>query len=85
MTTRTWYILVCRECSPDLDMPMPFATPKERGEWASDHTRGTGHNNWLVLDQDERSQEELDQIREDLVIKGEALLDDGASIYVQWK
>jgi hypothetical protein len=46
-----WYVLICRECDPDLEAPMPFGTPAERGRWAAEHTRGTGHDRWLVVDQ----------------------------------
>jgi hypothetical protein len=44
------YVLICRKCDPNLDAPMPFPSPEERGRWASEHTRGTGHDLWLVYD-----------------------------------
>ncbi len=45
-------IIVCRTCSTDADMIalVPFASWRERGKWASEHTRGTGHRRWLCLD-----------------------------------
>ncbi len=46
-----WYVLVCRVCDPEGDAPMPFDSAAKRGRWASEHTRGTGHDLWLVLDQ----------------------------------
>lgn len=47
--SRTVYVLVCRECQPPL--PMPFTSAEERGKWASLHTKGTGHDLWLVRDE----------------------------------
>jgi len=46
----TFYVLVCRDCGNG-DLPMPFGSTAERGKWAAQHTRATGHENWLVLDQ----------------------------------
>lgn len=46
-------VLVCRVCSPDADMVIPFSNYAARGRWAAEHTDGTGHASWLVLDQDE--------------------------------
>jgi hypothetical protein len=43
------YVLVCKECDPLL--PMPFASAAERGKWAAEHTRGTGHDKWFVRDE----------------------------------
>ena len=45
-------IIVCRTCSTDADMValIPFASWSDRGKWASEHTRGTGHASWLCLD-----------------------------------
>jgi hypothetical protein len=48
---RIFYVLVCRECDPDDPLPMPFGSAAERGRWAAEHTAGTGHNRWIVLDQ----------------------------------
>ena len=45
----TFYVLTCRECSPVL--PMPFASAAERGKWAAEHTRATGHDRWFVTDE----------------------------------
>jgi hypothetical protein len=47
--SETFYVLVCRECTPLL--PMPFPSPAERGKWASEHTKATGHDKWLVKDE----------------------------------
>jgi hypothetical protein len=47
---RIFYVLVCRECG-DGDLPMPFDSPVARGRWASEHTKGTGHDRWFVVDQ----------------------------------
>lgn len=33
-------------------LAMPFDTRKERGEWASEHTKGTGHDNWRVYEEE---------------------------------
>jgi hypothetical protein len=47
-----FYVLVCRECGdPEHPVPIPFGSPAERGRWASEHTWGTGHDRWFVLDQ----------------------------------
>jgi hypothetical protein len=49
---KIFYVLVCRQCGdPDRPLPMPFASPAERGHWAAEHTRATGHDRWFVLDQ----------------------------------
>ena len=51
------YLLTCRECGdPDRPLPMPFGSPAERGHWASEHTRTTGHDRWIVLDQPETAE-----------------------------
>jgi hypothetical protein len=47
--SETFYVLVCRECTPPL--PFPFPSSAERGKWAAGHTRATGHDNWLVKDE----------------------------------
>lgn len=48
-----FYVLVCRDCGdPEKPLPMPFSSPEERGKWASAHTKGTGHDRWLVVDQE---------------------------------
>lgn len=49
----TVFVLICRECDPDLDAPMPFESAEDRGRWAGAHTRGTGHDRWVVVDQAE--------------------------------
>lgn len=50
----TFYVLICRDCGDgDAAIPMPFETPEARGEWAAAHTKGTGHERFLVLDQAE--------------------------------
>jgi hypothetical protein len=47
-----FYVVVCRQCGdPDHPLPMPFSSPAERGHWAAEHTKGTGHDRWFVLDQ----------------------------------
>jgi hypothetical protein len=47
-----FYVLACLECGdPDRPLPMPFGSPAERGKWASEHTRATGHDRWIVKDQ----------------------------------
>lgn len=43
-------MLVCRQCSPTGDLPMPFVSRVERGKWAALHTKGTGHADWYCLD-----------------------------------
>jgi hypothetical protein len=55
-----FYLLACRECGdPDRPLPMPFGSPAERGKWASEHTRATGHERWIVLDQPEGGTQSL--------------------------
>ncbi|GAY12048.1 hypothetical protein [Pseudonocardia sp. N23] len=46
------FLLWCRVCEPEPspDNVMPFESPAERGKWAAEHTRGTGHDRWLVFD-----------------------------------
>ena len=45
---RTFYVLICRDCGDDLEMP--FMSAVERGEWATLHRQGTGHSTWLAFD-----------------------------------
>ncbi len=45
-----YYLLSCLECEPPL--PMPFSSQEERGGWAAEHTKGTGHNRWHVWEED---------------------------------
>ena len=50
-----WFLLVCRECWPEATHEsvvgeMPFVSAEERGRWADEHKRGTGHDRWIVLD-----------------------------------
>lgn len=50
--TRIFYILICRECGDGENaLPMPFESAEARGKWAAEHTRGTGHDRWFVIDQ----------------------------------
>lgn len=50
MTVETFYLLACRECDPENLLVMPFGSAAERGKWASEHTRATGHDKWWVKD-----------------------------------
>lgn len=50
-TNGSWYVLFCRECDGDDPLPIPFESAEARGRWASEHTKATGHDRWLVLDQ----------------------------------
>lgn len=43
---KRWYLLACLHCRPLLIMP--FGAHGERGQWASAHRHGTGHNNWFA-------------------------------------
>lgn len=46
---RTFCLLVCHECGdPERPLPIPFDSPAERGKWAAEHTRATGHDRWTV-------------------------------------
>lgn len=50
-----FFVLVCRECWPEASLhhlvgEMPFQSPEARGLWATQHTKGTGHDSWLVID-----------------------------------
>jgi hypothetical protein len=48
-TAGPFFLLVYRECGNG-DLVMPFGSPAERGKWAAAHTRGTGHDRWIVKD-----------------------------------
>lgn len=64
---RVFFLLNCLDCD-DLGhrpLAMPFGSPAERGKWASEHTRGTGHDRWLVRDERRR------------VVSGEVVADAG--------
>lgn len=46
-----FYLLVCRVCDPQCKEPIPFESPRARGEWATAHAKGTGHRDaWWVCD-----------------------------------
>ncbi|HEY6493306.1 MAG TPA: hypothetical protein VIZ43_08545 [Trebonia sp.] len=48
-------ILVCRDCGDGDDAnPLEFGSQAERGRWASQHTRETGHDRWIVVGSAER-------------------------------
>jgi hypothetical protein len=53
MSTRTFYLLACRQCGGSERGPivMPFGSASERGGWAAGHTRATSHDQWWVHDQ----------------------------------
>lgn len=47
-----FFLLVCRECgNPGKPLIMPFGSAADRGKWASEHTRATGHDRWWVQDE----------------------------------
>ena len=53
----TFYVLICRKCSEGQALtasPIPFGSAEERGKWAAAHTKGTGHDSWIVLDVPEK-------------------------------
>lgn len=46
-------ILICRICAdepPHGPLVQPFASAAERGRWAGQHRRGTGHDAWFCAD-----------------------------------
>jgi hypothetical protein len=47
-----FYVIRCLECDDAAGSPldMPFGTARERGQWATAHTKATGHQRWLVVD-----------------------------------
>ncbi len=47
-----WYVIRCLDCdeASGHEVDMPFSSPAERGRWATGHTKGTGHDRWLVVD-----------------------------------
>jgi len=48
-TFDTFWMLACLECGdPERPLPMPFGDQAERGKWASEHTKATGHETWRV-------------------------------------
>jgi hypothetical protein len=54
---KIFYVLVCLRCGdPEHSLPMPFESAAARGKWAAEHTRATGHDKWLVLDQPETAE-----------------------------
>ena len=48
-TAGMFYLLVCRECGNG-DLVMPFGSAAERGKWAAEHTKATGHDRWFVTE-----------------------------------
>lgn len=54
--TERFFLLWCKVCTPDPQPgnAMPFDSAAERGKWAGAHTRGTGHDSWLVIDTPEK-------------------------------
>lgn len=50
-SSETFYLLACLDCDQqEYPLAMPFSTPAERGKWAAEHTRETGHDHWFVKD-----------------------------------
>ena len=48
-----FYLLLCIPCTEtSRPLPQPFSSAKERGEWASGHTAGTGHAEWRVWEEE---------------------------------
>jgi hypothetical protein len=45
---KIFYMLTCLECEGEL--AIPFESPEARGEWSAAHTKGTGHDRWIILD-----------------------------------
>lgn len=53
-----WFVAICRTCWPEAQLvpdvrlvgEMPFRSVAERGKWCGEHTRGTGHDSWLLLE-----------------------------------
>ena len=48
-----FYVLICRDCTDASGgdaLEMPFGSPEDRGRWAAEHKRGTGHDSWFVVD-----------------------------------
>ena len=46
---QVFYVLACRDCGdPGKPLLMPFTSAAERGRWAAEHTRATGHEQRLV-------------------------------------
>lgn len=51
-TRRVFFLLNCLECDgQSRPLAIPFESAAARGKWASEHTRGTGHNRWIVRDE----------------------------------
>lgn len=48
---KIFYLLVCLDCVDAKPLPIPFGSARERGQWASAHTAGTGHDRWWVKDE----------------------------------
>ena len=49
---KVFYLLVCFECGdPERPLPILFGSAAERGKWAGEHARGTGHDRWRVKDE----------------------------------
>lgn len=50
---RKWYVICCRVCDGDGEpLPIPFETAEARGKWAAEHKKKTGHDSWIVLDEE---------------------------------
>jgi hypothetical protein len=47
-----FYVIRCLVCDEAAGQPldMPFGSARERGQWATAHTKATGHERWLVVD-----------------------------------
>lgn len=44
-----YYMLVCKPCGDDTQLP--FTSAERRGKWAKEHTKATGHDEWIVFDE----------------------------------
>jgi len=48
--SKGYWVTCCVACDGDHPMPMPFGSLEERENWVSAHTRGTGHNHYIMVD-----------------------------------
>lgn len=53
-----FYLIACLPCDEDSGrpLPIPFGDQAERGRWASEHTKATGHDRWRVWTRQQREE-----------------------------
>lgn len=53
--SRGFFVVCCKACDNGRPLPIPFATPEARHHWTTEHTLGTGHARYVMINPKPRS------------------------------